>query len=257
MSCRCLLCVMERQLAAKFATPGGRDAYRQFATFSPALSTFEAAADLISSLHSEPSTANGNPSKDEILAELFCRAKGNGSSVISRELLLWAFVPMLHRISRQVVLRSPGLMPDDVSQHIVTALLESFSSPEFVGRSSHLAFAVARLLRRNTFAWAEKEMRGAVAGPGIETLESAIHSAGPQLIERAALLCHFLDRCRRQGVLSGEELELLVQFKLDELPSADYSNAARQRMKRLLAKLRRAAQHPRRSKVHATQLSLF
>jgi hypothetical protein len=258
MSCRCLLCVMERHLAAKFAGPAGREIYQEFATFSPTLSTFGAASDLISSLHSEQSGANGNPSKDKILAELLCAAASDGPSAISKELLLWAFVPMLHRISRQVVLRSPGLLPEDVSQHVVTALLESFGSPEFVGRSSHLAFAVARLLRRNAFVWAVREMRGAMAHlGGIETLERATSSDAPQPIERVALLRHFLDRCRRHGVLSGEDLELLAQFKLDELPSPEYSNAYRQRIKRLLAKLRRAAGRRRPRKVDARQLRLF
>jgi hypothetical protein len=258
MSCRCLLCAMERHLAAKFAGPAGRETYRQFAVFSPALSSFAAASELISSLHSEQTTANGNSSKDKIFADLLSRVTANEPSAVSQELLLWAFVPMLHRISRQVVLRSPGLMPDDVSQHIVTALLASLDSAEFVGRTSHLAFAVARLLRRNAFAWAEREMRGAMAGLGtIEALESATDTDGPQPIERGAFLRHFLDRCHRHGVLSEEDLQLLIHFKLDELPNAEYSNASRQRMKRLLAKLRRAARRPRHTKVDTRQLRLF
>lgn len=258
MSCRCLLCAMEGHLAAKFAGPAGRETYRQFAVFSPTLSTFAAASELISSLHSKQIAANGNPSKDKILAELLSRVTTNEWSTISQELLLWAFVPMLHRTSRQVALRFPGLMSDDVSQHIVAALLASFDSAEFVGRSSHLAFAVARLLRRNAFAWAEREMRDAIAGLGrIETLEYATHADGSQPIEREALLGHFLERCHRHGVLSEEDLELLIQFRLDELPSAEYSNAVRQRMKRLIAKLRRAARRPRRTKVDTRQLRLF
>jgi hypothetical protein len=258
MSCRCLLCVMERHLGAKFAGPLGRETYRQFATFSAVLSTFPVASDLISFLHSQQGTVNGNPSKDKILAELLCGTAGNGRSTTAQELLLWAFVPMLHRISRQVILRSPGLLPDDVAQHVVTELLESFGSPEFMGRNSHLAFAIARLLRRNAFAWAERETRSAMPGLGmIEALERVIDSDGRQPVEHVAVLRHFLDRCRRHGVLSGEDLELLVQFKLDELPSAEYSNASRQRMKRLLAKLRRAARRPRRRKVDARQLRLF
>jgi hypothetical protein len=256
--CRCLLCGMERHLTELFAGPEGQDTYRQFANFSPVLSAFPTASDLISFLHTEQSGWNGIHSKDGILAELLRGATGNGRSATSRELLLLTFVPMLHRISRQVIAHIPGLAPDDVAQHVVTALLESFGSPEFAGRDSHLAFAIARLLRRNVFAWAERESRGAMHDLcGIDSLESAPAGDGPASIERTALLHHFLDKCRQHGVLSRKDLELLAQFKLDELPNAEYSNASRQRMKRLLAKLRRAASRQRRTKFDDRQLRLF
>jgi hypothetical protein len=257
MSCRCLLCVMERHLTEQFNGRTGREAYSQFAAFSPALSTFPAASDLIAYLHTEQSAENGVSSKNEILADLLRGAAGNGRSATGQELLLWAFVPMLHRISRQVLTRSPALASDDVAQHVVTALLEAFGSLEFASRDSYLAFALARFLRRNAFVWAERESRGAMLGlNGGDGLES-VSNDGPEPIERAALLRHFLERCRRKGVLSGEDVELLVQFKLEEWPSAEYSNASRQRMKRLLAKLRRAARRPRRTKFDERQLPLF
>jgi hypothetical protein len=255
MSCRCLLCVMERHLTEQFAGREGQNTYRQFVAFSTVLSVFPAASDLISFLHTQQTERNGNQSKNGILAELLRGATDNGRSGTSQELLLWAFVPMLHRISRQVITRSPILRPDDVAQHIVTALLESFGSPEFAGRDSHLAFAIARQLRRNVFAWAQRESRSVMHGfGGAISVERVSHGDGLQPIESAAILRHFLDRCRQRGVLSVEDLELLVHFKLDELPSAEYSNASRQRMKRLLAKLRRAA---RRRKFDDRQLRLF
>jgi hypothetical protein len=258
MNCRCLLCVMERHLTEQFAAHPGRETYRQFAMFSPVLSTFPAAADLISFLHTEQTAENGRPSKNGILADLLRQATSNGRSVTSQELLLWTFVPMLHRISRQVLTRFPALASDDIVQHVVTTLIESFGSREFAGCDSHLAFALTRLLRRNAFAWAERESRVAPMGSaGIDVLAHVPDGIGPQPIERAALLRHFLDRCRRRGVLSREDLTLLVQFKLDEFPDTQYSNATRQRMKRLLMKLRRAVRHPRQAKFDARQLRLF
>jgi hypothetical protein len=258
MSCRCLLCVMERHLTEEFAGPPGREAYRKFATFSPALSSFPSAADMISFLHTEQTAGNGGPSKNGILAELLRQATSNGRSATSQELLLWTFVPMLHRISRQVLTRFPALLSDDIAQHVVTAFLESFGSREFAGCDSHLAFALTRLLRRNAFAWAERESRIVpLLSAGIDALACVPDGNGPQPIEQAALLRHFLDRCQRRGLLSEEDVTLLVQFKLDEFPDANYSNATRQRMKRLLVKLRRAARRPRAAKFDPRQLRLF
>jgi hypothetical protein len=248
---------MERQLVTQFAGRIGQESYRQFATFSPVLSAFPAASDLISFLHTVPTNENGTPGKDVVLAELLRGTTGNERSATSRELLLLAFVPMLHRVARQVITRSHGLAPEDVTQQVITALLESFDAPELAARNSHLAFALTRLLRRNTFAWAEREGRDATHPfISIDTLER-VPAGGAQPIERAALLGHFLERCRQRGVLSEDDLELLLQFKLDELPNVKYSNASRQRMKRLLAKLRRAARNPPRAKFDDRQLHLF
>jgi hypothetical protein len=249
---------MERHLIEHFAGAAGREAYREFAGFSVVLSTFPAASDLLAYLHTEQSLGNGNPSKDRILAALLRECTTNGKSFTARELLLLIFVPMLHRISRQVLARWPALSPDDVAQHVVTALLQSLASLEFASRDSHIAFALTRHLRRNAFVWADRESRGWVhASDGSEALEQLPQQAGAQPIERAVLLRHFLDRCQKRGVLSDKDLELLIQFTLDEPQGVDYSNASRQRMKRLLGKLRRAARRPRRAKIDDRQLRLF
>lgn len=67
-------------------------------------------------------------------------------------------------------------------------------------------------------------------------------------MERHAVLRHFLHRCIAKGLLGDAELDLLIQMKLDgntgeEIAESNSttSNAVRQRMKRLLAKLRRHA----------------
>jgi len=254
--CRCLVCAMERHLTWHFSCPEGSERYRELAEVSPSLSAFPAASDLLAYLHSPQTTGNGHPSKNGILAELLERGSGNVPA--ARELLLLAFVPMLHRISRQVLVRSPALPPDDIAQHVVTDLLASVDSRVFAGHDSHLAFGIARLLRRNAFTWAARECRGSLfdAG-GANALELASARDGPEPMERTALLHHFLDRCQRHGVLSGEDLEMLVQFKLDNSQGPPRSNASRQRMKRLVGKLRRAAGQRRSRKPDDRQLRLF
>jgi hypothetical protein len=258
INCRCLLCLMERNFVEQFAARPGRETYEKFAIELPALSSFPAASDLIGFLHTEQSAGNGTPSKNRILAQLIVHTTGNGRASPSQELLLWTFVPMLHRVSRQVFTRFPMLAPDDIAQHTITTFLESLGSREFAGCESHLAFGLTRLLRRNAFAWAERESRIASLGSaGVDGLVHVAGGDGPAPIERAALLEHFLDRCRRVGLLTEEDLTLLAQFKLDEFPDVRYSNASRQRIKRLLAKMRRAARRPCRTKFDLRQLQLF
>jgi hypothetical protein len=68
--------------------------------------------------------------------------------------------------------------------------------------------------------------------------------------ERYAQLRHFLHRCASRGDLTDSDLNLLIQFKLEGASNGEVlyapnghssSNAARQKLKRLLAKLRRLA----------------
>jgi hypothetical protein len=248
-SCRCLLCALERSLTDQLAEPLCAEAYRHFADSRSLLSAFPSALELIGYLHTTRGASNGSLAADRILAELLEAAATGSDAVALRDLLLLAFIPMLHSTFRQVAARYPSLSTDDIAQHAVAALLQILGSAEFYGRSSHVAFAISRILKRNAFEWAERECRSPVYRATPETssdVPSAYDTSEP--MERAALLRHFLFRCLQRGLLTEEDLELLVQFKLDASrdrkaggPAAVYSNASRQRMKRLLGKLRRIA----------------
>jgi hypothetical protein len=237
---------MERDLAARLHV---ENEFERAATTSPALSCFPSALGLVAYLHTHQETNNGNPSKDRVLGDLLGRAL---TQPVLRDLLLLAFVPMLHSLSRQVSTQCPALSRDDIAQQVVREFLELLASEEFLRRESHIAFAISRLLRRNTFTWAERESRGFACGKEATESAEASRSDGPEPIERAALLRHFLHRSRKRGVLSADDLEFLVECKPENSGNGT-SNASRQRMKRLLAKLRRVA----RSKPDNRQMRLF
>jgi hypothetical protein len=199
----------------------------------------------IAYLHDLRGSGEKEATKDRILRELLGNAGHNGFRPIARQLLLVAFIPMLHRLARQVRIRCPALSPDDVTQHLVTALLECCNSSELLSRDSHFAFAIARLVRRNAFLWAARESRAAANdSESQEIFERSAQYQGTGTIERSAALGHFLYRCEQRRVLSQHDLALLVALKLDDGQGIEPSNAVRQRMKRILRKLRKAAQWP-------------
>jgi hypothetical protein len=258
-TCRCLICDLERTLGIEIARRKFEVCYQSFAHSRSLLATFPTASDLVAFLHTK-TTNNGIAISDQIVRELLETAATDGNAAL-RDLLLLAFIPMLHSTSRQIARRYPLLASEDISQHVVLFLLQILGSPEFYGRSSHIAFAISRVLKRNAFEWARRENRLAV---GSEDEEAVSDSPPPgdtsEAFERIVLLRHFLYRCRARGLLTADDLELLVRFKLDAAqarstggPAPVYSNASRQRMKRLLAKLRRVARAP----AAGTQLRLF
>jgi hypothetical protein len=258
-TCRCLICDLERTLSSEIAGSRFENCYQTFAHSRSLLATFPSASDLVVFLHTR-TVNNGIPISDRVLRDLLQTNATDGCAAL-RDLLLLAFIPMLHATSRQVASRYPSLPSDDISQHVVLSLLQILGAPEFYGRSSHIAFAISRVLKRSAFEWAARETRLAV-GRGTDETAEDFRVAGDTVapFERVVFLRHFLHRCYKRGLLSDEELALLVQFKLDAArdrnaggPAALYSNASRQRMKRLLGKLRRIARKP----TDGAQLRLF
>ena len=79
-------------------------------------------------------------------------------------------------------------------------------------------------------------------------LKDSTFEAAEEPFERYASLRHFLHRCVTRDLLTNAELDLLIQFNLNETNGEEFadsngtsSNAVRQKLKRLFAKLRRLA----------------
>jgi len=78
--------------------------------------------------------------------------------------------------------------------------------------------------------------------------ERTIPDSAVDSFERHAPLRHFLKRCVSKGLLRNGELELLIEFKSNGTSGEEFadfngtsSNALRQKLKRLVAKLHRLA----------------
>jgi hypothetical protein len=158
------------------------------------------------------------------------------------------FIPMLHRTVRHVVMWQPLLAEEDVVQQALGVLLEFLRSDDMRVRRSHFAFAISRAVKRQVFAWAAREgMKQALVNQAGDAFPPLVIE---EPFERYAQLRHFLHRCSSTGDLTDSELDLLIQFKLEGAGNGEVlstsngnssSNAARQKLKRLLAKLRRLA----------------
>ena len=197
-------------------------------------------SDLLLLLRASPADARS----DELLRELF-RIRAAQPAIVESQLVL-AFVPMLHRTIRHVVRFQPALAEEDITQQALSFLLQSLRSNETQARQTHFAFAISRAVKRQVFEWARREgAKDALLDRGPSVLLS---QAVEESFERHAQLRHFLRRCVTRGDLTEAELDLLIQFKLEGTNGEDFqssngnaSNAFRQRLKRLLTKLRRLA----------------
>ena len=159
---------------------------------------------------------------------------------------------MLHRTVRRVLAFQPSMAEEDVVQQTLGILLQFLGSDDLKVRQSHFAFAISRAIKREAFAWAAREgsKHAMINYDGDAFALLAIDEP----FERHTQLRHFLHRCVLRGDLTGPELDLLIQYKLEN-PNGDafetsngiQPNALRQRLKRLLAKLRRlSATKPRK-----------
>jgi hypothetical protein len=240
---------LETHLKRELREARREEQYASIAASDPLLSGYPSASALSAHLRSCRSDGHATHPADGILLELLhFRQRSRGETVL-RDVLLLAFIPVLHSTARQLARRYPLLPPEDTAQHLVASLLETLDSPDLLARDSHLAFAISRMAKRSMFDWAERESRipgNVERDEPVPPTDDVVRGIA-EPFERAVLLRHFLSRCQREGIVTGPDLELLVHIKLKENfgetngTLAAYSNALRQRIKRLLAKLRKAA----------------
>ncbi len=241
-ACDCTLCHIEIRLLESVAVAEG-GTLADLAESNQRL-PYLSITDLLLLLRASPADARS----DELLRELFKMLAARPA--FTESLLVLAFVPMLHRTVRRVLRYQPALAEEDITQQALTFLLQTLRSEEMQARRSHFAFAISRAVKRQLFVWAGREgTNDALLDRDVDRL---LRFALVEPFERYAQLRHFLHRRVTRGDLTEAELDLLIQFKLEgtngehfECTNGNVSNAIRQRLKRLLAKLRRFAQQPR------------
>ena len=239
--CDCVLCRLEVHLLSDLSTADA-DAFRELASRSHTLRQYPSARALL--LHLRTTAADAR--SDDLLRDLF--ASWETSRALIESILVLAFLPMLHGMIRRVGRQQPSLAQEDITQQALSFLLEYLRSDELQARRSHLAFAISRAVKRQVFAWAYRES-GKTGLLRYYDDERFASLATEEPLERYAFLRHFLHRCATKGLVTDAELDLLLQFKLNGTSGEEFadfngtsSNAGRQKLKRLLAKLRRLAQ---------------
>jgi hypothetical protein len=240
--CRCDICLIEKSLADELETGPVLLGFQKLSSADPELSRDLSPLGLVKHLHSLRYTNGSGEHSDRLLSSLR-RLHSATSNPIPQTILVLTFVPVLHSTFRSIVCCYPSLAKDDIAQQAFTMLVALLQSPEWLSRRTYLAFGLAREVRRHLFAWAKHEFHFAAQLELTGEVEVAVPAA--ELFERDVTLRHFLGRSLERGALDAADLELLIEFKLQgdfRNGNADSaSNALRQRMKRLLAKMRRRA----------------
>ena len=237
--CHCALCNIEVRLLSDLAYA---DAGAIGDLFSAAhgLRQYSSPSGLLLHLKTSPV----DTTSDELLRELFAIRALNPRFVES--LLVLTFLPMLHGTVRRVARQQPALSTEDITQQALSFLLQYLGSHDLQARQTHFAFAISRAVKRQLFEWANRESgnTGVLNHYGEAPAALVVEAS----FEQYTLLRHFLHRCVTKGLLTDAELNLLIDFKLYGTNGEEFadfngtsSNAVRQRLKRLLAKLRRLA----------------
>jgi hypothetical protein len=235
-NCRCPLCLLEEKLRAELRD--NQKNHRLVLGSRPHLAVFPTALDLLLYLQSLAGSAASDPLLSELLEARVTFPAGLVDCV-----LVLLFLPLLHATLRRVRHRYPALSREDAAQQTLSALFASLASARLAERHSYVAFAIARKVRRTTFEWAAREARSPLEAPlSDDPRETNGYESAADSFERAALLRHFFGRAVESGTLTAGELDLLITFKLEGgAENGAFSNAERQRLKRLLGKLRRLA----------------
>jgi hypothetical protein len=264
-NCRCGICEIEKSIAAELGSAGSMDRYGELVAERPLLLAYPTPSELVAQLHARRNGGDSDQLSDQVLAELLNDRVSGQHWELLEKLLLLIFIPAVHAAVRQVSSRYPFLPREDISQHALTTLLQSLRSEAWRTRHSHFAFTMARRLKRSAFEWADREYRSTSQFaaqqigdefPSAQTAEEAF--------ERNAVLRHFLGLCQKKAYLTSEDLNLLIDFKLEGTSerglaerSDRASNIFRQRLKRLMSKLRRLARTTGNTRHHETTPSQY
>ena len=236
--CLCLLCSTEVDLQKAVQMAESEIVEGLFSASLP-LKRFSSTSNLLMHLRNAPPDSE----TDELLGEL-CKLRKVRPDLME-SLLVLIFLPMLHITIRRVTKLQSALASEDVTQQALSFLLQYLSSGDLETRRSHFAFAISRAVKRKTFEWAYRQ---SVIENVERNPETIVDAGSEKALERCATLRHFLDKTIARQLLTSDEFDLLVEFKLEGNGGSDFeasgrgnSNMLRQRLKRLLAKLRRIA----------------
>jgi len=205
--CRCPLCRIERNLLARFSDSRETGTLSRLRIFDTEPVYLPDVPALLAHLRA----SQGDPRTDDIFRDLL--EAGAAPPGLVEAFFVLAFVPVIHRTLRQVTALQPSLPLEDATQEALRSLLQVLRSDEFRVRQTHIAFAIARAVKRSLFAWAKRE--GMVVAVDQQISEDAFLVSEEELFEQHAVLRHFLYRCISKGLLANDELDLLLQFKLD------------------------------------------
>jgi hypothetical protein len=249
-NCGCAVCEIEKSIVAELGFDDSKKRYGELVAGRLLLLAYPTPAELVAQLHACRNGGDPHHISDQIFVELLNDRIFASHWELLERLLLLIFIPAVHATVRQVSNLYPFLSREDIVQHAFTTFLHAVRSEAWRTRRSHFAFSMARKLRRSTFEWANLEFRQ-TSQFAAQEIGDAFPSAqtAEQAFERNAILRNFLSLCQERGYLTPEERNLLVQFKLKATsgnglndPSDRSSNIFRQKLKRLMNKLRRLAQ---------------
>ena len=197
-------------------------------------------------------------SNDQLLSALVQALAGNQSDSVLQAVLILAFMPALHRTSRDVSVLFPSLYEQDVSQQVLATFLRVSLSPSIQRRTGFVPIAITRTVRKIVFRWAFREVRGPeIEGTHPESSSGTPNLARPDPFESYLLLREFFEHCERTGVLAASEQQVLTKLKLEglsarqlaQLEGTTSEEAVHHRSYRIMARLRKAASRLR-SKAH-------
>jgi len=247
--CACTICDVEKSVALELALPEAQQIYRQITTEVPLLVGFPTVFHLVASIHGCREATEGAALSDLLISELLSSPAVSRDWEYLEKVFLLVFVPTVHAAVRRVSSCYQFLPREDISQLALVTLIQCLRSKSWRAQRSHFGFTLARNLRGTLFGSARRELEATSQfatqrlGNGLPTSQTAEES-----FERHAILRHFLSSCQQRAFLNPDEINLLIDLKLDEtinsrIPNSNSrtSNSIRQKVKRLMSKLRQAA----------------
>jgi len=258
--CTCTICDVEECIGAELELQESHIRYRQFSVYNSLLARFPTALDLVAKFHTCRDARDGHCLSDRIFVALLSSPVTPEDWDYVERILMLLFTPTAHAVVRHVSCHYQSLAREDLSQLALTTLIQCLRSKSWQSQRSHFGYTLTRSLRRTLFQWARDEFQSTPQFAAQKLgQEFRVSQTAEESFERNAILRHFLNLCEAKAFLTPDEMNLLIDLKLEETveagisgPNGRTSNPFRQRVKRLMTKLRRVARTPAIKTHHKT-----
>ncbi len=125
------MCRTERQLIASLEHSEGKNAFQKLCNLCPPIRKFSSISEFITHLHTADGNSERHRSNDQLLSALFQALAGNQSDSVLQAILILAFIPALHRTSRDVFYLFPSLYEQDICQQVLATFSACLCHPAF------------------------------------------------------------------------------------------------------------------------------
>jgi DNA-directed RNA polymerase specialized sigma24 family protein len=245
--CRCPLCQLEKSIISRLEEEDSLHWFANLRIRVPSIGTFGGTPELILCAHRAGQDVDKRRICDDIYTALLRQLASSENTDLLQGLLVRMLIPGLHRVLTGIAVSFPGLSREELTQQLITICLQLLRSPGILRKTSYVGASIIERTKRNTIRWAIRQYRDADREETSIVIDELIETSSSLSFEAEIHLRHLLDRSVESGLISVEEMTLLIAYEIEGWSGEELGKREGLAPKALSHRVRRALDRLNRS----------